>query len=71
MQHNATSWRDIYIVEVTNSDVNATFYVELVNYLGHVSVNNFMISCWLSSRQVSHVHVGSVLQENLFSQWLI
>ncbi len=38
MQCNATSWWDIYTVEVMNSDVNATFYIELVNYLGHVSV---------------------------------
>ena len=30
-----------------------------------------MISCWLSSRRVSHVHLGSVLQENILSQWLI
>ncbi len=38
MHCNATAWRDIYIVEVMNSDVNATFYIELVNYIGHVSV---------------------------------
>ncbi len=38
MQCNATSWREIYIIEVMNSNVNATFYIELVNYLGHVSV---------------------------------
>ncbi len=46
MHYNATSWRGNYRVEVVNFDVNATFSVELVNYLGHVSVgilHDFML----------------------------
>ena len=60
MQCNAISWRHIYTDEVMNSDFNGTFYIELVNYLGHVSVEE-LYDFMLIEFKAGHINMSSYL----------